>query len=188
MNEEQKSRYLHLNILHSNTDNKNLDEIKASQKQIVSVPKDFTELFNVIKMYRGMATILFGSESALSVEMGRALSLIKQEASTIKVRIAGDFRYPAKILYAFEIRIQRWLYLCEQQEDRSTINDSIIDMDQVIKQILNSSLTIDLPLVFTTNDAQERHPHPRQRNGSRTTGGREERQETQRRRRSQRRR
>jgi hypothetical protein len=39
-NDEQKSRYLHLNILNSNTDNKNLDEIKASQKQIVSVPKD----------------------------------------------------------------------------------------------------------------------------------------------------
>ncbi len=107
MNEEQKSRYLHLNILHSNTDNKNLDEIKASQKQIVSVPKDFTKLFNVIKMYCSMATILFGSESALSNEMGRALSLIEQEASTIKVRIAGDFRYPAKILYAFKICIQR---------------------------------------------------------------------------------
>jgi hypothetical protein len=124
LNDEQKSRYLHLNILNSNTDNKNLDEIKASQKQIVSVPKDYAELLNVIKMYRGMVTIvLFGPESALTVEMGRALALIEQEFSTIKVRIAGDFRYPAKILYAFEIRIQRWLNLCEQQEDRSTIND-----------------------------------------------------------------
>ena len=95
--------------------------------------------------------------------MGRALALIEQEVSTIKVRIAGDFRYPAKILYAFEIRIQRWLNLCEQQEDRSTINDSIIDMDQVMEQILHSSLTIDLPLVFTTQRIAEkrgRNPHP----------------------------
>jgi len=156
LNDEQKSRYLHLNILNSNTDNKNLDEIKASQKQIVSVPKDYAELLNVIKMYRGMVTILFGPESALTVEMGRALALIEQEVSTIKVRIAGDFRYPAKILYAFEIRIQRWLNLCEQQEDRSTINDSIIDMDQVMEQILHSSLTIDLPLVFTTSESQKK--------------------------------
>jgi hypothetical protein len=132
LNDEQKSCYLHLNILNSNTDNKHLDEIKASQKQIVLVPKDFTELLSVINMYLGMATILFGSESPLAIEMGWALTLIEQEASTIKVRIAGDFRYPAKILYAFEIRIQRWLYLCELQEDRLTINDSIIDMDQVI--------------------------------------------------------
>ncbi len=117
LNKDQKSRYLHLNILGNNVNNKNLDEIKASQKQIVSVPKDFTELLNVIKMYQGMATILFGKEGALAVEMGQALSLIKQEISTIKVQIAGDFRYPAKILYAFEIRIQCWLHLCEQQED-----------------------------------------------------------------------
>jgi hypothetical protein len=105
------------------------------------VPKDFTELFNVIKMYRGMATILFGAESALAVEMGCALVLIEQEVSTIKVRIVGDFRYPAKILYAFEIHIQCWLHLCEQQEDRSTINNSTIDMDQVIEQILTAIAT-----------------------------------------------
>ena len=84
-------------------------------------------------MYQGTATILCGAESALAVEMGPMLALTKQEVSTIKVRIAEDFRYPAKILYAFEIHIQHWFHLCEQQEDSSTINDSIIDMDQVIK-------------------------------------------------------
>ena len=173
LNDEQKSRYLHLNILNSNTDNKNLDKIKASPKQIVSVPKDFTELLNVIKMYHGMATILFGSESALTSEMGWALTLIEQEVSTVKVQIAGDFRYPAKILYAFEIRIQHWLNLCEQQEYCSTINDSIIGMDQVIEQILNSSLMIDLPLVFTTNDTQEKGdtPTPANATGAGQQGG-----------------
>ncbi len=110
-------------------------------------------------MYQSMASILFGEESGLAVEIGRAIELIKQEVSTIKVRIAGDFQYPAKILHAFEIHIQRWLCLCKQQEDRSTINNRIINMDQVIKQILNSSLTIDLPTVFvtgTTNAAQKK--------------------------------
>ncbi len=61
--------------------------------------------------------------------------------------------------YAFEIRIQCWLCLCKQQEDRLAINDRIIDMDPVIKQILNSSLTIDLLIVlFTTatNPAQKK--------------------------------
>ncbi len=39
------------------------------------------------------------------------------------------------------------------------INNRIIDMDPVIKQILNSSLIIDLPVVFvttTTNPAQKK--------------------------------
>jgi hypothetical protein len=123
------------------------------------VPKDYPELINVTKMYQSMVSILFGEESGLAVEIGRAIGLIKQEVSTIKVRIAGDFRYPAKILYAFKICIQCWLCLCKQQEDQSTINDHIIDMDQVIKQILNSSLTINLPTIFvtdTTNAAQKK--------------------------------
>ena len=120
-----------------------------------------------------MATILLGAASTLAVEMGCALALIEQEVSTIKVRIAGDFRYPAKTLYAVEILIQHWLYLCKQQEDRSTINDSIIDMDQVIEQILNSSLSINLPLVFTTGNAQRKrrsNPHPA-RAGEQQQGG-----------------
>ena len=79
--------------------------------------KDFPNFLNVIKMYQCMVTIFFGKEGALMVEMGRALSLIKQEVSSIKVRITGDYRYPAKILYAFEILIQCWLHLCEQEED-----------------------------------------------------------------------
>jgi hypothetical protein len=141
----QTSRYLSLNILANNVENKNINKIKASQKQVVTLAKDYPELINVIKMYQSMASILFGEESGLAVEIGRAIELIKQEVSTIKVRIAGDFQYPAKILHAFEIHIQRWLCLCKQQEDRSTINNRIINMDQVIKQILNSSLTIDLP-------------------------------------------
>ncbi len=97
-----------------------------------------------------MASILFGEGSRLIVEIGGASILIKQEVSTIKVRIAGDFRYPAKIFYAFEICIQHWLCLCEQQEDQSAINNRIISMDPVIEQILNSSLTIDLPIIFVT--------------------------------------
>ncbi len=151
-------RYLSLNILANNVDNKNIKEIKASQKQIVMVPKDYPKIINAIKMYHSMASILFGEGSALTVEIRQAIVLIKQEVSTIKVRIAGDFRYPAKILYAFKIHIQRWLCLCKQQEDRSTINHGIIDMDPVIKQILDSSLTIDLPIVFVTaatNPAQK---------------------------------
>ena len=103
-----------------------------------------------------MAIILFGPEGALPVGIGCALTLIEQEVSTIKVRIAEDFRYPAKILYAFEIRIQRWLYLCKQQDNRSIINNRIIEMDQVIEQILNSSLSIDLPPIFTTNASQKK--------------------------------
>jgi hypothetical protein len=87
----QTSRYLSLNIISNNVNNKNIDKIKASQKQVVTVPKDYPELINVIKMYRSMASILFGEENMLTVEIEQAIGLIEHKVSTIKVRIAEDF-------------------------------------------------------------------------------------------------
>jgi hypothetical protein len=145
-------RYLSLHILNNNVDNKNIDEIKASQKQQVTIPKDYHELIAVMEMDQSLSTILFGNESALLVKTRRAITPLKTKVSTIKVRIASNYKYPAKILYAFKIRIQCWLLMCEQQDNRSSISDRIINMDPVIKHILNSSLTIDLPPVFTGVD------------------------------------
>ncbi len=96
-----------------------------------------------------MASILVGEESALTVEIQRAIDSLKQEVSTIKVRVASVLdTQPRSSTYVFKLCIQYWLHLCEQQEVRSAINDRIIDMDPVIEQILHSSLTIDLPPVF----------------------------------------
>jgi hypothetical protein len=103
----------------------------------------------VIEMSKGHTLMLFGNKSALRVKISRALVSIKKEVSTIRVQIASNFGYPAKILYSYKIRIQHWLRLCKEEVDRSTINDRIINMDPVIEQILNSSLTINLPPVFT---------------------------------------
>jgi hypothetical protein len=91
LSEAQTLCYLSLNILTNNIVNKNIKEIKASQKQIVMVPKDYPKLINVIEMYHSMVSILFGEGSALTVEIRWAIVLIKQEVSTIKIRIAGDF-------------------------------------------------------------------------------------------------
>ncbi len=98
-----------------------------------------------------MASILFGECSVLTVEIGQAFVLIKQEVSTIKVGIASDFRYPEKNPLRLQgLHPMLALPLCKQQEDRLAINDRIIDMDPVIKQILINSLTIDLPIFFVT--------------------------------------
>lgn len=80
----QPSRYLSLHILNNNMDNKNIDEIKTSQKQQVTVPKDHHELITVMEMYHTLSSIVFGNESALSVEVRRAITSLKTEISTIK--------------------------------------------------------------------------------------------------------
>ncbi len=58
--ETQTSHFLSLIILTLNINKKNIDKIKASQKQTVTVPKDYPELINVIEMYHSMSSILLG--------------------------------------------------------------------------------------------------------------------------------
>jgi hypothetical protein len=41
LSDAQTSHYLSLHILNNNVDNKNINKIKASQKQLVTVPKDY---------------------------------------------------------------------------------------------------------------------------------------------------
>ncbi len=52
---------------------------------------------------------------------------------------------PAKILYAMELRFQRWLGECVKYEDRLMVNDRLICFDEVFEMIMNSTMNIILP-------------------------------------------
>jgi hypothetical protein len=82
----QTLSYLSLHILNNNVDNKNINEIKASQKQQVTVPKDYYELITIMEMYHSISSILFGNKSALSVETCHAITLLKTEVSRVVYR------------------------------------------------------------------------------------------------------
>jgi hypothetical protein len=92
LSDAQTLRYHSLHILNNNVDNKNINKIKASQKQQVTIPKDYHELITVMEMYHSVSSILFGNESTLSVETRHAITLLKTEVSTIKVRTARDYK------------------------------------------------------------------------------------------------
>jgi hypothetical protein len=65
-----------------------------------------------------------------------------------KGRIASDSKLPAKILYAFEIRIQRWLGECLKVQDRSMVNDRLVCFDEVFKMVMKSTINVTLPPNF----------------------------------------
>jgi len=47
-----------------------------------------------------------------------------------------------------EIQIQHWLGECQKFDDRSMVNDRIVDFDPLIKMVLNSSMNVTLPPNF----------------------------------------
>ena len=144
----QSAHCMQLHILSKNTEGKSLEEIKASQIQEVKVPKSFEELHQVLQFYSGITSILFGKRSALVEGVKSFASAILTEKIIFKGCIAADCELPAKILYAMEIRIQRWLGECKKYDDRSMVNDRLVCFDEIFEMVMNCSLNVILPPNF----------------------------------------
>jgi hypothetical protein len=92
----------------------------------------------------GIASILFGTGSSLVAGVNYLANAIKTEKIVFKRRIAADSDLPTNILYAMEIRIQRWLAECQTFSERSMVNDRLISFDKIFKMVMNSSLNVIL--------------------------------------------
>lgn len=64
------------------------------------------------------------------------------------MRIAADVEFAAKFIYAMEIRIQHWLGECQKFDDRSMVNNRMVDFDPLIEMVLKSSMNVTLPPNF----------------------------------------
>ncbi len=130
-----------------------LEEIKASQKQEIKVLSTFEEMMQSLRFYGGVTTILFGSSSALVLSVKNAIFYIQCKKVIFKMRIAADVEFAAKFIHAMEIQIQRWLEECQKFDDRSMVNDRIVDFDPLIEMVLNSSMSVTLPPKFIIKSA-----------------------------------
>ncbi len=128
-----------LHLLSKNTEGKSLKEIKASQKQEVKVPEMFEELVQSFVFYFGITTILFRKKSALVNGISGLIYCMRQNKIVFKTRIAGNNEFATKFIFAVEIRIQRWLKACMTYDDRSMINDCLVNFDTIVKSVLNST-------------------------------------------------
>ena len=139
---------MQLHILSKNTKGKLLKEIKASQIQEVKRPKSFEELHQVLLFYSGIATILFGTHSARAEGVKSFASMILTKKIIFKGQIAANGNLPTKILYAMDIRIQRWLRECKKYKDRLMVNNRLVCFNEVFEMVMNCALNITLPPNF----------------------------------------
>jgi hypothetical protein len=79
---------------------------------------------------------LFGPRSAIVTGIKSFATAILSEKIIFKGRIAADREMPAKILYAMELRFQRWLGECVKYEDRSMMNDRLVCFEEVFEMIM----------------------------------------------------
>ena len=90
---------------------------------------------------------------------------------------ATDDLFCAKILYAIDFGAQRWMSQCrEAREDRSTVDDDIVDFSDITEEGLDGKFDRKLPPTFSirplsvlkTPRVEEKHPPTKRSRGGST--------------------
>lgn len=144
-----KEDYLICHLIQEQGQKKSIDEIKASLKQTVHVPKDFNSMGNQLQIFAAASSIFFGKESMLTESLDQLVLLVGRNKKNLRDQIAIDEFFAAKFMLAVDRRVQRWLKMCENcTMTRKSVNDKVIDFEDLLEQVLNGSFTMNLPPSF----------------------------------------
>ncbi len=145
----QQTDYLICHLIQEQGQKKSLDDIKASLKQTVHVPKDFVGLATQLPLFATALSIFFGSESLCTEKLNHLLLLVGHNKKALRDQIALDKFFAAKSLFAVDRRVQRWLSLCKQASFSCTqVNDNILKFEDLLEQVLNGVFNLNLPAAF----------------------------------------
>ena len=76
---------------------------------------------------------------------------MNRKKHTFKAAIVSDRLFPAKVMYAINIRYQCWLSECKRASGRCEVNDRIIDLTEIINDISNSCFFVEPPSSFKSS-------------------------------------
>ena len=130
---DEPNRAMILHLVVTQGSGKTMDEINFSAKQKTSAPTTFEDLSARVKFLTGACIILFGANTALVKHLNIFLEKLKKNYLAIETRIVEDPTFTAKLLYAIDLRSQRWIQECMDAADICDVDDSIINFDNILR-------------------------------------------------------
>jgi hypothetical protein len=128
---------------------KTFDKVKASLKQAVHIPSDYTGLSTQIQLFGAACNIFFGEDSICTTSMRQLLLIVNRQKKSFCDQIALEDFFVAKFLFALDMRVQRWLLSCKQAVNSCTeVNDRVLNFKDLINDVLNSTFNLSLPPAF----------------------------------------
>ena len=107
------------------------------------------ELQEQLLMFTVASIVLFGDLS-IGVQCLKALAnMMNHHKSIFKAKECLDEEFPAKFLLAVDTRIQIWLNDCTLAKNRDEVDDSIIDFQPLVNQVIFGSFHMILPPTFS---------------------------------------
>ena len=129
-----------------------MNEIAKSAKQEVHLPENFEQLINQIGYGTTAYEIVTGDDSKVVEQLSEFGTELKRVKQKIKAKFVVDRRIGAKILFAADGKLQNYLENCRMAEDRTEVDDFILNFKEIVRNIANNRFFVDLPPLFTSEE------------------------------------
>jgi hypothetical protein len=97
--------------------------------QAVHIPLDFVGLGTQLHFFAVALSIFFSKESVCTDKLKYLLLLIGCNIKSVCNKIALNDFFAAKVLFAIDRRVQRWLRMCEQVSISCTqVNNNVLTL------------------------------------------------------------
>ena len=123
-------------------------DLKDALKQGIATPSDIHSFSHQLKNFWALSFFFFGEKSILTQALEPLLATISNHTLTFEAAQMRDKLFATKLGYAIDTSVFRWLQHCRSNQDRSHVNDSLLNFDYLIDQVLTDSFFQILPTTF----------------------------------------
>lgn len=143
-----QSRQLTLHLLQNHAHNMTEDRIRSLAKQIITAPSDFAEVMIRLGFFEIAAKFFFSEDSELTYGLKCVQKKLKAARIILKGMMESRPTLAAEFLYAVDIRAQLWLSECRKADDRSEVNDRLVNFDDIVDDCVTQRFNVSLPGTF----------------------------------------
>ena len=163
---EQQNRHFVLHIIQTQGKGRTVDEIKASNKQVVKAPTSYSEMIQQLRYFAGACRIFFGEFSVATTSINALMDAIDKHKHIFKAREAGENEFVSKFLFAVDTRMQLWLEDCSTLTSRDQVDDSTLDFTALVNSVRLGNFDAKLPSTFSKTDTNSSDNKKRSNNTS----------------------
>eukprot|EP00978_Attheya_sp_CCMP212_P016939 scaffold44783_cov43-Attheya_sp.AAC.2 len=110
---------------------------------------------------RATACYFFGKKSTLATSLKKRLDHVQDHTQVYEALQAKDKTFVAQVIFSHSVRIDNWFRECLTKEDRSLVNNSLLNFVEDHRWIINRRFTMGLPVSisnFSKTPVEKTHP------------------------------
>ena len=153
-----KSMLLQLKVL--NGQGWSEKDFKEVSKQGIEAPNSIEELRFQLENFSGLSAFFFGETFLLTRNLTDFVKKIKTRVVAFDAHQENDFEFATKIGYAVDTRVFRWIQQCRDAEDRESVDDSLVNFNPILNDVLLDRFAQPLPnsLACFSNKKRKQDP------------------------------